>query len=343
MLFICNVKLHYVKYIYYSLNIEVKNLKKKLNLLLIIYMLLLTGCSSKPQTTPISDTEVTKMETKKDMDLNIITTDKLLNGVVKSIVGDRHLVEYMFISRYRELNFQFSEDSLNNIAKKDLFIYMGAGFEPWANDFVDKLNKTKVGVINVSRGVKLLSYNKIVKYKETVLKDNPYYLLNLDNYKIALMNVKNAIQDRDPKNRDIYEKNFSQVLRNLENYQNDLKAVRDKLTGYTFIVAEDELNYFAKYNDLKILDINRDKNTTKIMPIDSNARLDLESKLKENKNLVILYSSDEVLKNNEDIIKSYNIKAVNIKIYNGDVRYEDVLKSNIESLKAFYEKESSGK
>lgn len=320
-----------------------KKVQKKLSLLLIIYIVLLTGCSKEPQNTAINNNEVVKMETRKDIDLNIITTDKLLYGMVKNIVGDRHLVEYMFKNRERELGFQFSEDSLNNIAKKDLFIYMGAGLEPWINDFVDKLNKNKVGVINVSRGVKLLSYNKVVKYKDSVLKDNPYYLSNLDNYKIALMNIKNSIQDKDPKNRDIYEKNFSEALKNLENYQKELKSASDNLTEFTFIVVEDELSYFVKYNNFKILDINRDKDTVKIMPVDKTAKLDLESKLKDNKKIVVLYNSDEVLKNNEDIIKSYNIKAINMKTYSIDTSYEDVLKGNIERLKAFYEKESSVK
>lgn len=316
-------------------------MQKKLSLLLIIYIVLLTGCSKEPQNTAINNNEVVKMETRKDIDLNIITTDKLLYGMVKNIVGDRHLVEYMFKNRERELGFQFSEDSLNNIAKKDLFIYMGAGLEPWINDFVDKLNKNKVGVINVSRGVKLLSYNKVVKYKDSVLKDNPYYLSNLDNYKIALMNIKNSIQDKDPKNRDIYEKNFSEALKNLENYQKELKSACDNLTEFTFIVVEDELSYFVKYNNFKILDINRDKDTVKIMPVDKTAKLDLESKLKDNKKIVVLYNSDEVLKNNEDIIKIYNIKTINMKTYSIDTSYEDVLKGNIERLKAFYEKESS--
>lgn len=320
-----------------------KKVQKKLSLLLIIYIVLLTGCSKEPQNTAINNNEVVKMETRKDIDLNIITTDKLLYGMVKNIVGDRHLVEYMFKNRERELGFQFSEDSLNNIAKKDLFIYMGAGLEPWINDFVDKLNKNKVGVINVSRGVKLLSYNKVVKYKDSVLKDNPYYLSNLDNYKIALMNIKNSIQDKDPKNRDIYEKNFSEALKNLENYQKELKSACDNLTEFTFIVVEDELSYFVKYNNFKILDINRDKDTVKIMPVDKTAKLDLESKLKDNKKIVVLYNSDEVLKNNEDIIKSYNIKAINMKTYSIDTSYEDVLKGNIERLKAFYEQESSVK
>jgi ABC-type Zn uptake system ZnuABC Zn-binding protein ZnuA len=312
----------------------VKNLEKKLSLLLLFCILVLSACSSKPQNTAITNNKVVKMEKEKNIDLNIMTTDKLLYGMVKSIVRDRHSVEYMFKDRNTELNFQFTDDSLNNIAKQDLFIFTGAGFEPWMNDFINKLNKNRVGVINVSRGIKLLSYNKVVKYKDTILRENPYYLLNPDNYKIALMNIKNSIQDKDPKNRDIYETNFSKALKNLDVYQKDLKSVTDKLGDCNFIVIEDELSYFVKYNNLNVLDLGGDKNTIQIMPSDSSAKEAAEAKLKNSKNLVLLYSNNEVLKDNAAVIKKYNIKTVNIKLCNGDVGYEELLKSNIESLKS---------
>lgn len=278
------------------------------------------------------------MEVVKDVNLNIMTTNKLLYSMIKSIVNDKHSVEYMFSNRQSELNFQFSSDSLNNVAKEDLFIYMGAGFDPWMNNFIDNLNKNNVGVINVSRGVKLVSYNKVVKYKDIVLKDNPYYLLNIDNYKIALMNIKNAVQDKDPKNRDIYEKNFSETLRNIDNYQKDLKAVKDKLSDYTFVTMEDELSYFIKYNDIKIIDLSKEQAT-----IDNNTKLNMETKLKDNKNLILLYNDSSLLKNYEDLIKKYNIKTIGIKVYNGEDSYEDVLKYNLENLEGFYEKEVNKK
>lgn len=301
------------------------------------------GCSSKEKQEPSVVNEVVEMETKKDISLNIVTTDKLLYSMVKSIVKDSHSIEYVFKNRDALLSFKFSKDSLNNIGKKDLFIYMGADFEPWMNNFVDGLNKSKVGVINVSRGVKLISYSKVVKYKEIVLKDNPYYILNIDNYKIALMNIKNAIQDKDPKNRDVYEKNFSEQLKSLEAYQRDLKIVKDKLAEYTFITVEDELSYFIAYNDFKTIDLSKNNNSNKILPEDNSIKLELESKFKDNKRLIILYNNDSVLRNNEDIIKKYNIKTVNIRINSDEATYEAILKNNIENLKKAYEEEKSKK
>lgn len=313
-------------------------MRRKLSVILIFSIVFLISCSSKLEGKPASIEELPKMEIKKDIDLNIVTTDKILYSMVKTIVKDKHLVEYMFSSRDSEINYIFSEDSLNNIAKKDLFIYMGAGFEPWINDFIGKLNKNKVGVINVSRGVKLLSYDKVVKYNDTILKDNPYYLLNVDNYKVALLNIKNSIQDRDPKNRDEYEKNFSEQLKRIDGHQRELEAIHDKLTDYTFLMVEEELNYFVKYNDFTLIETNRQENN-KILPEDSAAALDLESKLEDNGKIVLLYNNEAIVKDNEDVISKYNIKTVHIKLNNAGEDYEAILKNNIENLKKIYEEE----
>lgn len=290
-----------------------------------------TGCSDRVKNEqPINN--VSKMEVRKDFDLNIMTTDKLVYNMIKTIVKDKHVVEYMFKDREIEVNFKFTEDSLNNISKKDLFIYVGAGFEPWIDSFVDKVNKSRVGVINVSRGVKLLPYNKTVKYNDTVLKENPYYFMNADNYKIVLMNIKNAIQDKDPKNRDFYEKNFAEELKNLESYQKELKTVADSLSQYSFIQVEDQLDYFIKYNNLKILNINTPENSVSILPLTLNEQKNVESQL--NSSTVLIYNNDGILKSNEDIIKKYNIKVAKIEVYNGQFSYEEALKRNIDSLKS---------
>lgn len=58
-----------------------------------------------------------------------------------------------------------------------------------------------------------MPYEKEVKFENKVLKDNPYYFLNLNNYKIVLSNTKNAIQDKDPSNRDFYEKKFFKYIK----------------------------------------------------------------------------------------------------------------------------------
>ncbi|WP_368488632.1 metal ABC transporter substrate-binding protein [Clostridium sp. BJN0013] len=306
-------------------------MRKILTLVMLSFIVFFTACGDKKDYK--DSTYTNKLEVRKDVQLNIMATDKLLYNMVKSIVKDRHIVEYMFNNRESEINFRFTEDSINNISKKDLFFYMGASFEPWIDAFVDKLDKNKVGVINVSRGVGLLSYNKIVKYNDTTLKDNPYYFTNIDNYMTALMNIRNAVQDKDPRNRDFYEKNFSETLKVLETYKEKLKSVDNELSNYEFIIVEDELNYFVKYNNLKLVDVGLGENN--IITLSSSQRENLQQKSNSG-NLIILYNDDSAVKNNEVLLKKYNISAVKLQIYNGDFSYEETLTHNINALESIY-------
>lgn len=299
-----------------------------------IYILIFTGCEYRTQSDKINAKDnVTQMEMRKDTELNIVTTDKLLYYTVKDIVKDRHNISYIFKNRSDELNFKFTNDSLNNIAKNDLLIYMGVGFEPWIDSFVDKLNKSNVSPINVSRGVKIISYDKEVKVNDTVIRNNPYYLMNMDNYRVVLMNIKNSIEDRDPKNRDIYEKNFAATLKNIDDYKKQLNSITDSLSGYTFLTSEDGLNYFTRNSGLNTIDMNKDISD----------KSELDSRIKSSDNIVFLYNSSSALKDNEDIIKKYNMKTLNMMIYDGQSSYDDCVKYNLNSFKNFYSSIQSDK
>jgi ABC-type Zn uptake system ZnuABC Zn-binding protein ZnuA len=275
-------------------------------------------------------------KSEKDTVLNIETTDKLLYYMVKDLVNEKHLVDFMFSSRDEILKFNFSDDSTLNISKKDLFIYSGAGFEPWITNFQDKLSKSKVGIINGSRGIKLINYEKETKINDIVVKENPYYWLNVDNYKTCLSNIKNALQDKDSKNRDYYEDNFSKALKNIEPYEKKAKQIAEKMKEYTFVVDGDDIDYFNKYLGIKALKVyNYGVSSAEDLKIQEEK---LEKELKDKNKIIFLYDTEEKLKANESIINKYNMETVNIIIYKDDLKYLDILDTNLEKLSQFTEK-----
>jgi ABC-type Zn uptake system ZnuABC Zn-binding protein ZnuA len=162
------------------------------------------------------------------------------------------------------------------------------------------------------------------------MNDNPYFWLNIDDYKIAMLNIKNAIQDKDTKNRDFYEDNFSNSLKEVEGYLKKLKDASDKLKDFTFIVDGDELDYFVKYYGLKTLKVyNSDIILTQE---DITANEKLEQKIQGVQNLVFLYNDENNLNANKSLIDKYNIKTANIIVYKDDIRYIDILDNNLRSL-----------
>lgn len=186
----------------------------------------------------------------RDKYLNIMTVNKPQYDMVKKITKDRNNVEYMLTEEKDISEFKYSEDVLNNISNMDLFIYSGTSFEPWSNSLIEELKKGNVGIINLARGVRLLSYTQ-----GSDTKENPYYFEGIEEYKIALYNVKTAIQDKDPQNRDYYEENYNDAVKELDD---NLKKYSDKLKSlneYKFITLNNDFDYLTKSLNLNTIQL----------------------------------------------------------------------------------------
>lgn len=184
----------------------------------------------------------------RDRYLNIMTVNKPQYDMVKKITGDKHNIEYMFTEEKDISDFKYNNEVINNVSGMDLFMYSGTGFEPWTNTFIDELKKGNLGIINLARGVRLLNYDV-----EGSSKENPYYFSGVEEYKIALYNVKAAIQDRDPQNRDYYEDNYIKAIKEFDEKINKYNKKINALSDFTFITLSSDFDYLLKGLGLNIL------------------------------------------------------------------------------------------
>lgn len=191
----------------------------------------------------IADTSYSE-DSVRDTYLNIMVCNKSQYYMVKKIVGERHNIQYLFNNEEKIYAFRYDKGVVDNVSNMDIFMYSGNSFENWDSAFINDLDKSKVGVINISRGIRTLNYN------DETNKTNPYYWTGLEEYKIALYNIKNAIQDRDPKNRDLYEKNYNTAISYLEQSLSIYNGKRNDLNNYIFISLDEKLAYF--FRDLGI-------------------------------------------------------------------------------------------
>jgi len=243
--------------------------------------------------------------------LNIITVNKPQYKMVKEIVKDKHNVVYMFTTEKDINDFKYSQEVLDNVSNMDLFIYSGTTFEPWTNTFIDELKKGSLGIINLSRGVRTINYDSARTNKE-----NPYYFEGIEEYKIALYNVKAAIQDRDPQNRDYYEDNYKEAIsefdKKFKQYENKL----DKLKKYSFITLDGGFEYITKSLGL---------NTIKLDNHELSEFIKLNN-MDLSKTIII---DDGENPSNLDLSK-YNI--VRLWKYYGDMSFEDLIIYNVDEL-----------
>lgn len=326
------------------------NLKKLTFVLVFMNVIFFIGINYfnyfKPQIEAEASEERPDDETQaKNVYLNIMTTDKMVYNMCSQIVNGEHNVMMMFDDAEDENNFKINNDTLNNVSKMDLFMYTGKGNETWLDKFIEKLKKGKVGIIDLSRGTKTINNSKPIIGDNKEIKYNGYYWLSPDEYKISLYNVKNAIQERDVKNREIYEKNYENILSEIAEKEKELQKESEFFKGKKVILIGDKLEYLMQYLKIDYVkipqDITDEEFKKKIDEIcnngkKSNENLTDDDKSKENDNKVI-FVLDE--KQESDIIKkelsSLHNKVLNINVdKNKDyVDYLNGVSSSIIKLK----------
>jgi ABC-type Zn uptake system ZnuABC Zn-binding protein ZnuA len=258
----------------------------------------------------LANTENNTTESREKY-LNIMTVNKPQYDMVKKIIKEKNNVEYMFTNEKEILEFKYSEDVLSNISNMDLFIYSGTSFEPWCNSFIYELKKGNLGIINLARGIRILSYTQNGNNKE-----NPYYFEGTEEYKIALYNVKLAIQDRDPQNRDYYEENYNKAIKefddNIKKYQQKIKSLNE----YKFITLNNDFDYLTKSLNLDTIELDNHQ-IAEFMKVNN-----LESK-----NVIIIVDGDQ---GTTIDLSGYN--TIKLWKYYGEMSFDDLILYNIEEL-----------
>lgn len=300
-------------------------MKKNIAIALITIFLItviITGCKKEVTKKPI-------VIDNNQINLDIMTTNKFVYNMVMSIVKDKHTVDFMFKSEQDQWNFNYTDDSVGNISRKDMFIYYGLNFEPWIGDFLNDLSGSKTAIINVSRGTTVINRDDPAEYDDKSVKENPYCWMNVNNYVTGLSNIVEAISEKDPQNRSFYQKNFAEERKKLDLVQGQMKNVLQKLKDYTFVVQGDRLDYFLKYNDMKYVKLpsDFDYSTAKLQSDNK-----IIKKLHDSKKMVFLYSEDDEDNENKDIIKDMGMIRDRIYIYNPDFKYADIIKMNCNDL-----------
>lgn len=297
-------------------------------IMILIIVVSFSGCKSNSKT----NVNVPKEKSSKSegISLDIMVTNRYLYNIVKSLTGDKDNVQFMFKDDNSVKQFNFTADSLNNVSKYDLFMYTSADFEPWASNFQNKLDKSKVGVVDVSRGAKINSLDKGDKESDEDIDKNPYYWGNFDNYNAMLLNIKNALEEKDPKSRDFYEGRFKNCVKDVKDMEKELKVLLKNFDGYTFVTTDYKFDYFFSYNNLKSVKVKRQVNDTTIP--------DITSKISDKNKVCFIYGDDKELSDNNDLIKKYSMKTLKFNIYYEKGNLVDMMKNNEIAMKKIVNK-----
>ncbi|MDN4526175.1 metal ABC transporter solute-binding protein, Zn/Mn family [Fictibacillus fluitans] len=192
----------------------------KLIAVLSIFSFLLAACSGQKETSSNEDSNK----------LTVNTTIFPLKDFASKIGGKYVTVKNVVPAGVEPHDYEPTIQTMSELSDGDLFIYNGAGLEGFADKAIDTLDQDKTTVIKATQGIKLET-----EHAEGEESDHDHHHGDIDPHvfidpvhsvKMA-ENIKNALVKKDPKHKNEYEKNFTELKSELmkldENYKTTIQ------------------------------------------------------------------------------------------------------------------------
>ena len=201
---------------------------------------LLTGCGTQPADTAAGDGR-----------LRVLTSFYPMYDFACKIGGDCIDVTNMVPSGTEPHDWEPSTNDLKNLEKADVFIYNGAGMEPWADDLLVSRSDT-LRVVEASENVELRTTDGEHEHAhEHEDADHhhgdfdPHVWLDPENAKIEMEAIRDALCAADPENSTVFQSNYEKYAAELDALDAEFREKLAPLPNRTIVVAHEAFGYLC--------------------------------------------------------------------------------------------------
>ncbi len=227
-----------------------KNNILKIIALLVTIPLLLLGCTKKPDAMRIM-----KNKNEEERQLKVYTSFYPYYDFAKKIGGDGVDVHIIIPSGIEPHSFEPPSKVIAQLEQADVFIYNGAYMEPWIDKVLNLLEGKNVYLVDASKSVELISYNKGYNNKNNAEHHHGQYDPHIWVDPINAIHISEKIKDTfvkaDDSNKDIYEENFDDFKKELQELDMAFKEGLKNAAERKIIVSHSAFGYLAKRYNLE--------------------------------------------------------------------------------------------
>ncbi|MCP1123498.1 metal ABC transporter substrate-binding protein [Bacillus sp. 3103sda1] len=215
---------------------------------ILIFTLIFAGCSKQNNTA-----------NKKDGKLSVYTTIFPLADFAKKIGGDYVDVTAIYPPGADSHTYEPTQKQTVQVAKADLFVYNGAGLEPFAEKMEKTLKNENVKIVNASNGIELRSSTEEEHeegHKEEHHHDkDPHVWLDPTLAMKQAETIKNALVELQPEHKEEFEKNFAALQKKFTDLDSQFKEVADHAKTKEILVSHAAYGYWEQRYGFKQIPI----------------------------------------------------------------------------------------
>lgn len=142
-------------------------------------------------------------------------------------------------------DFEPKAQDLAGLSTAKIFVYSGLGMEKWAEEAVKAADNTDLITVEASKGADAIKNTDEGEIEEHGQYD-PHIWLSLKGAELEVTNIKDALVQADPSNKDYYETNYKDFVSQLESLYNEYNEKFQSVAKKSFVTGHAAFGYLCR-------------------------------------------------------------------------------------------------
>ncbi len=169
--------------------------------------------------------------------LKVTATFLVMYIFTKNVAGDAAEVANLVPPGVGVHEYQFKPSDVKKVADADIVVKNGLGAEAWLDKLLKNAGNDELTVIDTSRGVTPLRISGGI---DSHIWLDPVIAVR------QVENIRDGLIEKDPKNKDVYEKNAAVFIKKIEELDTDIKDTVSGFKRKDFVAFHSAFVYFSK-------------------------------------------------------------------------------------------------
>lgn len=204
-------------------------------LLCLVVTVSLTACSNNNNQT----------DKPAESKINVSVTFNAMKEFVAAVGKDKVEISTIIPDGTEPHDFEPKAQDLVGLNKAQILVYNGLGMESWLDDAVKAADNAKLITVEASKGAAAITNTEAEEIEEHGQYD-PHIWLSLKGAETEVKNIKDALVEADPANKDFYEKNYSDYVSELESLYNQYNEKFQSVEKKSFVTGHAAFAYLCR-------------------------------------------------------------------------------------------------
>ncbi len=185
------------------------------------------------------------VDTTKGNKIKVSVSFNAMQEFVAAVGKDRVEISTIIPNGTEVHDFEPKAQDFVGLGAAKVFVYSGLGVEAWADKAIQAANNAKLIAVEASKGADAIANTDPEEIEEHGQYD-PHIWLSLKGAELEVKNIKDALVQADPSNKDYYEKDCSDYVSQLESLYSEYREKFLSAKKKSFVTGHAAFAYLCR-------------------------------------------------------------------------------------------------